>query len=71
MVKIILDPNYTGSMLIKGFVHKTKDASRMSRLFKTYNKRYIVLDLNQMLFYYGNDEKANLASSRIIKLLDI
>jgi len=80
MVKITLDSKYKvkhpsspyldlqGPLLIRGYLRKVKHSGSMSRLFGLYNTRYLTLDLNQLIFYYGKNENTNFKNVKLIRL---
>lgn len=66
--QIIVKPTYTGPRLIEVYLKKAKGHSSLGRMLSTSNKRFFVLDLNRLLFYYLPEREATLSNATEIPL---
>eukprot|EP01017_Pseudomicrothorax_dubius_P045328 TRINITY_DN7824_c0_g1_i3.p1 TRINITY_DN7824_c0_g1~~TRINITY_DN7824_c0_g1_i3.p1 ORF type:complete len:498 (-),score=162.79 TRINITY_DN7824_c0_g1_i3:85-1578(-) len=48
-----VDKNYKGEAVIRGYLKKAKQDGSLSRILSVYTKRYFVLDLSSVTFYYS------------------
>ncbi|CAG9334896.1 unnamed protein product [Blepharisma stoltei] len=57
--RVEIDPNYKGPMKVESFLQKLKSQKAKARIFKKFNKRWFVLDLNQGTFAYSRKQNSN------------
>ena len=51
---VYLKSGYTGPTRLSCWLYKAKAAGKMSRMFGKWNKRYLILDLDEMKMYYSS-----------------
>jgi hypothetical protein len=66
--QIIVKPTYTGPRLLEVYLKKSKGHSSLGRMISTYNKRFFVLDMNRVMFYYLPEKDAVLGGATEIPL---
>lgn len=49
---VYVNPSYTGPRRLTCWLFKAKKAGKMSRMFGKWNKRYFILDLDELKMYY-------------------
>jgi hypothetical protein len=50
--EVLIKPGYTGPRRLACWLFKAKEAGKMSRMFGKWNKRYFILDLDEVKMYY-------------------